>query len=163
MKTADKRLLAALVATAWVATPAYAADTAASTAASPPAKPAAAHPHGHAKAGDPHAAHGQAKPGDAKHGAAHAAHAAHGQAKPVAAGDAPWVDAEVQKVDVAQGKVSLKHAPIPNLKMGAMTMGFRAQDPKWLATLKPGDKVRAKFDRVNGMFTVTAIEPSPAK
>lgn len=160
MKTADKRLLAVLVATAWVATPAYAADTAAPTAAGAQAKPAAAHAHGHAKAGDAHAAHGHAKPGDAKHGAAHAAH---GQAKPAATGDAPWVDAEVQKVDVAQGKVSLKHAPIPNLKMGAMTMGFRAQDPKWLATLKPGDKVRAKFDRVNGMFTVTALEPSPAK
>jgi len=69
------------------------------------------------------------------------------------------VDAEVRKVDLANGKVSLKHGPIENLGMTAMTMSFPVKDKASLATLKEGDKVKATFDTVKGVPTVTEIDP----
>jgi Cu(I)/Ag(I) efflux system protein CusF len=72
---------------------------------------------------------------------------------------APLVDGEVRKVDKEQGKLTLRHGPIPNLEMGGMTMVFRVTDPKWLDSLKEGDKLSFTADRVNGVFTVTSIAP----
>ena len=81
-------------------------------------------------------------------------HAAHHPA----AASAPLVDGEVRKVDKEQGKVTLKHEPIPNLDMPNMTMVFRVADPKMLDALKEGDKVKFSAIRVNGAITVTSIE-----
>jgi len=67
-------------------------------------------------------------------------------------------DGEVRKIDKEQGKVTLKHGPIANLDMPAMTMVFKVADPKLLDSIKEGDKVKFAADRVNGAFTVTAIE-----
>jgi len=67
-------------------------------------------------------------------------------------------DGEVRKVDREQGKVTLRHGPLPNLEMPAMTMVFTAADPKLLDGLKEGDKVKFTADKVNGVFTVTAIQ-----
>lgn len=64
----------------------------------------------------------------------------------------------VKKVDKAQGKLTLKHGPLENLGMPAMTMVFRVQDAGWLDQVKPGDTIRFLADRVNGVFTVTALE-----
>lgn len=64
----------------------------------------------------------------------------------------------VKKVDKAQGKLTIKHGPLENLGMPAMTMVFRVQDTAWLEQLKPGDTVRFLADRVNGAFTVTTLE-----
>ncbi len=78
-----------------------------------------------------------------------------------AAASAPsgsMADGEVRKVDKGAGKVTLRHGPLENLKMPGMTMVFRVADPKMLDTLKEGDKVKFSADRVNGAFTVTAIE-----
>ena len=80
-------------------------------------------------------------------------HAAH---HPAAA--APQSDGEVRKVDKPQGKLTLRHGPLQNLDMPAMTMVFRAADPKLLEGLKDGDKVKFSADRVNGAFVVTAIQ-----
>ncbi len=68
------------------------------------------------------------------------------------------VDGQVQKVDAAQGKVTLRHAPIKNLDMDAMTMVFRIQDPTQLQGLKPGDKVKFEAGRVDGRITIIKIE-----
>jgi Cu/Ag efflux protein CusF len=68
------------------------------------------------------------------------------------------VHAEVRKVDAANGKVTLKHGPIENLGMSAMTMSFPAKDKASLAKLKEGDKVNATFDKVDGEATVIHIE-----
>lgn len=68
------------------------------------------------------------------------------------------VDGQVQKIDAAQGKVTLRHGPIKNLDMDAMTMVFRIQDPAQLKGLKPGDKVKFGADRVNGRITIVRIE-----
>ena len=70
----------------------------------------------------------------------------------------PQVDAEVRKVDREQGKVTLRHGPIPNLDMPNMTMVFRVSDPALLEALKEGDKVRFTADRINGAYTVTSME-----
>jgi Cu(I)/Ag(I) efflux system protein CusF len=68
------------------------------------------------------------------------------------------VDGEVKKIDVDAGKVTIKHGEIKNLDMPAMQMSFRVTDPNWLKTLQVGDKVKFSADKVNGQFTVTAIE-----
>lgn len=68
------------------------------------------------------------------------------------------VDGQVTKIDQAQGKITLKHGPITNLEMDAMTMVFVAADPAALKTVKVGDKVKFEADRVNGRLTVTKIE-----
>lgn len=77
----------------------------------------------------------------------------------IAAGAAtPTTDGEVRKVDKEQAKVTLRHGPIANLDMPAMTMVFKVTDPKMLAAIEQGDKVRFAADKVNGAWTVTSIE-----
>ena len=46
-----------------------------------------------------------------------------------------------------------------NLDMPKMTMAFRVRDPKWLDTLKEGERIRFAADNVNGTLTVVAYEP----
>jgi len=70
----------------------------------------------------------------------------------------PTVSGTVEKVDTAQGKITIDHAAIPNLNMDAMTMVFRAQDPALLKDVKAGDKVQFTADRVNGQISVTSIK-----
>ena len=70
----------------------------------------------------------------------------------------PFVAGEVRKVDRETGKLTLKHAPIPNLDMPDMTMVFRVKDPAMLDKVKVGDQVRFTADKVNGVFTVTNVE-----
>ncbi|KQY89364.1 MULTISPECIES: copper-binding protein [Roseateles] len=83
--------------------------------------------------------------------------AAH-RAPAASAAAAPASDGEVLKVDKAQGKLTLKHGPLANLDMPGMTMVFRVANPGMLESVKAGDKVKFTADRVNGAFTVTAIE-----
>jgi Cu/Ag efflux protein CusF len=70
----------------------------------------------------------------------------------------PVVSGTVEKVDTAQGKITIDHGPIKNLDMDAMTMVFRAQDPALLKGLKAGDKIQFTADRVNGQISVTSIK-----
>lgn len=86
--------------------------------------------------------------------ASSADHAAHHAATAAA----PRSDGEVRKIDMAQAKVTLRHGPLQNLDMPPMTMVFKAADPKLLEGLKEGDKVKFTADKVNGVFTVTAIQ-----
>jgi Cu(I)/Ag(I) efflux system protein CusF len=86
----------------------------------------------------------------ANHGAHHADSAA--------AGVELLSEGEVRKVDVEQGKVTLRHGPLTNLDMPAMTMVFTATDRKMLEGLKQGDKVRFTADRKDGAFVVTELQ-----
>lgn len=90
-------------------------------------------------------------------GGAFAAAEHHGAATPVASASA-LTAGEVRKVDVEQGKVTIRHEPIANLDMPAMTMVFRAEQPKVLQGLKPGDKVRFQAESARGTLFVTRIE-----
>ena len=55
------------------------------------------------------------------------------------------VSGEVVKVDKAAAKITLKHAPIKNLDMDAMTMVFRVSDPANLDKVKVGDTIAIKY------------------
>lgn len=80
-------------------------------------------------------------------------------AAPAAAAAASTMTAgEVRKVDVDQGKVTIKHDAIANLDMPAMTMVFRADKPELLKGLKAGDKVRFHAESAGGALVVTHIE-----
>jgi len=93
-------------------------------------------------------AHAQTAPAS---GADHAAH------HPASAA-ALQSEGEVRKVDKDQGKLTLRHGPLENLGMPAMTMVFKVADPKLLDGLRDGDKVRFTAEKVNGAFTVTALQ-----
>jgi Cu(I)/Ag(I) efflux system periplasmic protein CusF len=67
-------------------------------------------------------------------------------------------DGQVTKVDAAAGRITLKHGPIKNLDMDAMTMVFRVKDPAMLQAVKAGDHVRFEAERVDGAITLTKIE-----
>lgn len=73
-----------------------------------------------------------------------------------AASAAAYSEGEVKKVDLEQGKITLKHSPIENLGMPGMTMVFRA-DKAVLATVQAGDNVKFKADRVDGAIKVTEL------
>lgn len=75
--------------------------------------------------------------------------------------DAAWADAEVRRLDTSAGKLTLKHGDIQNLGMPPMTMVFQVSDRQLLTNIKVGDRVRFKADRINGAYTVLAIEPAP--
>lgn len=75
-----------------------------------------------------------------------------------AAAQAQSVEGEVKKVDADAGKITLKHGEIKNLDMPAMQMAYRVADPAWLKILQVGDKVSFSADKVNGQFTITAIQ-----
>lgn len=65
---------------------------------------------------------------------------------------------EVKKVDKDTGKVTIKHGPLDNLGMPAMTMVFRVKDPAMLDQFKPGDKINFLADKWNGALTVMRFE-----
>jgi Cu/Ag efflux protein CusF len=69
-----------------------------------------------------------------------------------------FADGEVRKVDKDAKKLTIKHGPIPNLEMPAMTMVFQVKDAQMLEQVKPGDKVRFEAQKLGGAFTVTRIE-----
>jgi Cu/Ag efflux protein CusF len=70
------------------------------------------------------------------------------------------VDGEVRKIDEAAAKVTLKHGEISHLHIPAMTMSFRVRDPAWLKNLHVGEKVRFSAEKIDGQYTITAIEPA---
>lgn len=70
----------------------------------------------------------------------------------------PMVSGTVEKIDTAQGKLTIDHGAIPNLQMDPMTMVVRAGDAAMLKSVKQGDKVQFQADRVNGQITVTKIQ-----
>lgn len=67
------------------------------------------------------------------------------------------------KVNAADGKVTLKHGPIENLGMSAMTMTFPVEDKASLAKVKESDKVRATFDKVPSAATGRALSQSKSE
>lgn len=69
----------------------------------------------------------------------------------------PQVEGEIRKVDAAAGKLTVRHGPIENLNMAAMTMVFRVKDPAMLAQVQTGDKVRFTAERLDGLLTITSL------
>ncbi|AJX13578.1 copper-binding protein [Burkholderia ubonensis] len=65
---------------------------------------------------------------------------------------------EIRKVDTAAGKLTIKHGPLENLGMDAMTMVFKVKDAAMLSQVKAGDKIDFVADEVNGALTVTKLQ-----
>ena len=66
---------------------------------------------------------------------------------------------EVTKIDAKQGKMTVRHGPIPSLDMTeSMTMVFRVKDKAMLESVKPGDKIEFDVERLNGALTITVLE-----
>ncbi|MEF9439944.1 RND transporter [Burkholderia sp. AU31280] len=81
--------------------------------------------------------------GGAKQGAAAAQRMSHG---------------EIRKIDMAAGKLTIKHGPLENLGMDAMTMVFKVKDPAMLSQVKVGDTIDFVAEDVNGALTVVELK-----
>ena len=64
----------------------------------------------------------------------------------------------VRKIDTANGKITLKHGPLRNLDMPAMTMVFKVQSPDMLKNVKVGDTVKFRVENLQSGYTVTTME-----
>jgi Cu/Ag efflux protein CusF len=91
--------------------------------------------------------------------AALAQHSGHHPAAPAAA--TAMSDGEIRRIDLERGTVLLKHGDIPNLGMGAMTMGFKLKDPASARELKVGDKVKFTAEQQGETLIVTQIRKAP--
>ncbi len=69
-------------------------------------------------------------------------------------------DGEVRKVDKDAKKITIKHGPLQNLDMPAMTMVYQVKDPAMLDQVKAGDKVKFQAEKVGGALIVTRIAPA---
>ncbi len=72
-------------------------------------------------------------------------------------------DGEVRKVDKDAKKITLKHGPIKNLDMPAMTMVFQVRDLSLLDRANVGAKIKFTAEQREGAYVLTAIEASPGK
>lgn len=72
--------------------------------------------------------------------------------------DAALSDGEVRRVDKEARKLTIRHGPITNLEMPAMTMVFQVQDASVLDKVKVGDKIKFSAAKIGGAYTVTGIE-----
>ena len=71
---------------------------------------------------------------------------------------AEFTKGEVTKVDAKQKKITIKHEPLENLDMPAMTMVFVVADDAMLEKVKPGQAIEFIADRVNGRITVVELK-----
>ena len=90
--------------------------------------------------------------------AAYADDAHHKNADAKAAVGAALTEGEIRKVDKDAGKITIKHGPLRNLDMPAMTMVFQVKDAAMLNQVKAGDKVNFVADKVNGAYTVMQLD-----
>ena len=71
---------------------------------------------------------------------------------------AEFAEGEVRKVDKDGKKLTLKHGPLKNLDMPAMTMVFQVKEDAMLDKVQAGSKVRFHAEKIDGKFTVTRLE-----
>lgn len=91
--------------------------------------------------------------------AAYADDAHHTPGARVAQASEPLSDGEVRKIDKDAKKITIKHGPLANLDMPAMTMVFQVKDPALLDQAKAGDKVKFQAEKIGAAYFVTRIEP----
>ena len=70
-----------------------------------------------------------------------------------ASSDGPMVDGEVTEVRPG-GELTVKHGPLPNLDMPAMTMVFKLKDASMGKGIKKGDKIKFHAEDVGGKLTI---------
>ena len=77
---------------------------------------------------------------------------------PTAAAAADMTEAEVRKLDMDTGKVTLKHGEIKSLDMPAMTMVFQVRDTTLLEKITAGDRIRFTAEQQQGAYVLTHVE-----
>lgn len=65
---------------------------------------------------------------------------------------------EVRKIDLENGKVTLKHDAMKDMGMPAMTMVYPVADASMLMGIKVGEKVRFRAATAGGKTTITEIQ-----
>lgn len=73
---------------------------------------------------------------------------------------ASMTEGEVRKIDPEHGKITLRHGPIGNLDMPAMTMAFQVRDRALLEKVRVGEKVLFAATNDGGRLTVTQLQPA---
>ena len=64
----------------------------------------------------------------------------------------------VKTVDSGSGVITIAHEPIKTLGWPAMTMGFKARDPKLLGRAKPGDHVQFTVVQSGKDYVITSMK-----
>ena len=76
----------------------------------------------------------------------------------IAQADTALSDGEIRKVDKDAKKITIKHGPLQNLDMPAMTMVFQVKDPAMLDQVRSGDRIKFAADKVGGAYVVNQLE-----
>lgn len=79
---------------------------------------------------------------------------------PQTADAADMTDGEIRKIDRDNKKITIKHGEIRNLDMPGMTMVFQVKDPAFLDTVKKGDRVTFRVEKLGSAFVITEIHLS---
>jgi Cu/Ag efflux protein CusF len=66
----------------------------------------------------------------------------------------------IRKIDLANKKITIKHGEIKNLDMPGMTMVFQIKDPVMLDTVKAGENVKFRVEKIGGALVITDIQTS---
>jgi len=78
----------------------------------------------------------------------------------IAQADTALSDGEIRKVDKDAKKITIKHGPMQNLDMPAMTMVFQVKDPAMLEQVKAGDKVKFRAEKIGAAYIIVNLEPA---
>jgi len=72
-----------------------------------------------------------------------------------------YTEGEVKRVDLASGKITIKHGVIKNLDMPPMTMVFIVRETSLINGVAPGDQVRFKVIGDGGKMVITELKLVP--
>lgn len=78
--------------------------------------------------------------------------------KTEAAQSASLTDGEIKKVDLDNGKVTIKHGEIKHMEMPGMTMVFSVKEKALLDKVEAGQKIQFIVTQDNGRMIVTEIK-----
>ena len=78
--------------------------------------------------------------------------------KTEAAQSASLTDGEIKKVDLDNGKVTIKHGEIKHMDMPGMTMVFSVKEKALLDKVEAGQKIQFIVTQDNGRMIVTEIK-----
>lgn len=65
---------------------------------------------------------------------------------------------EIRGIDLPARKIIIRHEPLEDFDMPAMTMAYRHRDPALVEGFQAGDAVRFQAKRLGAVFIVTRIE-----
>lgn len=65
---------------------------------------------------------------------------------------------EIRRIDLHARKIIIRHEPLEDFDMPAMTMAYRLRDAALVEGLQAGDVVRFQAERLGAVFIVTRIE-----